>query len=71
MWTRSGNREGFAVPWNEPQPAWTGLRQDAYGYGTLEVTPETAEWKWQRIKDTWNPNPPGLGDSATYKAKKH
>jgi len=55
-----GNREGFATPWNFPQPDWTALRQDAYGYGLLDISPTTAEWKWNRIADKWNPNPAGL-----------
>merc|ERR1719253_170630 len=55
-----GNREGFATPWNFPQPDWTALRQDAYGYGPLDISPTTAEWKWNRIADKWNPNPAGL-----------
>ena len=55
-----GNREGFATPWNFPQPDWTALRQDAYGYGLLDISPSTAEWKWNRIADKWNPNPAGL-----------
>lgn len=49
---------------------WTALRQDAYGYGTLEVSPTKAEWNWHRIADSWNPNPAGVGDSATYNVKK-
>ena len=48
---------------------WTALRQDAYGYGTLEVSPTKAEWNWHRIADSWNPNPAGVGDSATYNVK--
>ena len=66
-----GNREGFATPWNDPQPEWSALRQDAYGYGTLDVTPQTASWTWTRIHDSWNPNPAGVGDSATYSVRKN
>ena len=28
-----GNREWFALPWNEPQPPWSALREDAFGFG--------------------------------------
>lgn len=32
-----GNREGYAEPWVTPQPAWSALREFAYGFGELEV----------------------------------
>ena len=63
-----GNREGFATPWNFPQPDWTALRQDAYGYGLLDISPSTAEWKWNRIADKWNPNPAGLVRPPAFRA---
>jgi hypothetical protein len=32
-----GNREQFAVPWLPEQPAWSVLREYAYGWGTLAL----------------------------------
>jgi hypothetical protein len=33
-----GNREWFALPWNEPQPPWSALREDAFGFGAGHCT---------------------------------
>jgi len=53
-----GNREMFAKPWVDPQPAWSALREDAYGHGSLQIVNEShAHWTWIRNKDPWNPNP--------------
>ena len=48
-----------------PAPAWSALREDAYGYGELTLSETKADWKWIRIEDHYNPNPGGEGDSVT------
>ena len=57
-----GNREQFATPWNDPQPAWSALRQDAYGFGMLELDGAQAQWTWLRNNDAWNPTAGTVGD---------
>jgi len=53
-----GNREMFATPWVEPQPAWSALREYAYGHGRFTVSNLThAQWQWYRNPDAWNPHP--------------
>jgi len=32
-----GNREEFAIPWADPQPDWSAIREFAYGFGELQV----------------------------------
>ena len=61
-----GNREQFATPWNDPQPAWSALRQDAYGFSLLELDGAApAQWTWLRNTDAWNPTAGAVGDRAT------
>lgn len=62
-----GNREMFAVPWVEPQPEWSALREYAYGHGKFSiVNASSAQWQWFRNPDAWNPNPKGqvVGDEV-------
>ena len=58
----------FATPWNDPQPDWSAVREDAYGFGILEVAnASTATWTWLRNPDSWNPSPGAVGDTATFR----
>ena len=62
-----GNREMFAVPWVEPQPEWSALREYAYGHGRFTIhNASTAQWQWFRNPDAWNPSPAGqvVGDQV-------
>lgn len=44
-----GNYEGPAVPWRDPQPTWSALREASFGAGKLEVHDGTqATWRWHR-----------------------
>lgn len=44
-----GNAEGLALPWYDPQPAWSLFRQASYGFGELTVTNAThASWQWHQ-----------------------
>jgi len=46
----AGNYEGPAVPWHEPQPAWSAFRSGSYGVGELVVHNAThARWDWRRV----------------------
>lgn len=66
-----GNREQFAVPWLPEQPAWSVLREYAYGWGTLALnrTHSHATWQWLRNDDPWNPPGGRVGDSVVYRAR--
>lgn len=45
----AGNYEGPALPWVEPQPNWSAVRESAFGSGLLTVHNDThAEWAWHR-----------------------
>ena len=61
-----GNREHFATPWLDPQPAWSALREYAYGWGTLELNQTHMVWEWLRNDDPWNPPGGRVGDRAVY-----
>jgi len=57
-----GNREAFAVPWIDPQPEWSAIREFAYGFGTFEIhNATTATWKWLR-----NDEPGTIGDEFVF-----
>eukprot|EP00928_Gymnodinium_smaydae_P037114 TRINITY_DN25816_c0_g1_i2.p1 TRINITY_DN25816_c0_g1~~TRINITY_DN25816_c0_g1_i2.p1 ORF type:complete len:461 (+),score=26.12 TRINITY_DN25816_c0_g1_i2:917-2299(+) len=46
----SGNHEGPASGWTQPQPSWSAFREAAYGPGLLTIINEThAEWEWRRV----------------------
>ena len=64
-----GNREHFATPWLSVQPAWSALREYAYGWGTLELNQTHAVWSWLRNNDPWNPPGSRLGDYAVYERR--
>lgn len=66
-----GNREQFATPWTPVQPAWSALREYAYGYGQLHTVNSThALWQWWRDDDPWNPSPTHvIGDEAYFQRK--
>lgn len=60
-----GNREEFAVPWVDPQPDWSAVREFAYGFGELEVmNSTTATWRWLR-----NDEPGFIGDEYVFRKK--
>ena len=61
-----GNREQFAYPWLPTQPAWSALREYAYGHGQLALNRTHAVWQWIRNDDPWNPPGPLVGDVAVY-----
>jgi len=47
-----GNKEGLAVPWEEPQPEWSLFRQASYGHGELTVYNRTHTlWEWHQNED--------------------
>jgi hypothetical protein len=57
-----GNREGFAVPWVDPQPEWSAVRECAYGFGEFTVhNRTTATWRWLR-----NDQPGTVGDEFVF-----
>ena len=58
----------FATPWTPTQPAWSALREYAYGHGQLHIKNAThALWQWIRDDDPWNPNPKtSIGDEAYF-----
>ena len=64
-----GNREHFATPWEPTQPAWSALREYAYGYGLLDINETHAVWTWMRNDDPWNPPGSLVGDRAVYKRR--
>jgi hypothetical protein len=58
-----GNAEGLALPWVEPQPAWSLYRQASYGFGELTVTNAThASWAWHQNQDLF----PTVADSFEF-----
>lgn len=46
-----GNREGLALPWEEPQPTWSAFRLAAYGYSAFHVY-NTTHIHWQMFRDS-------------------
>jgi hypothetical protein len=66
-----GNREEFAVPWLPEQPAWSLLREYAYGFGQLSLNRTHANWTWLRNDDPWNPPGGRVGDSVVFEARAH
>jgi predicted phosphohydrolase len=58
-----GNSEGLALPWVDPQPAWSLYRQASYGFGELTVTNAThASWAWHQNQDLF----PTVADSFQF-----
>eukprot|EP00449_Zooxanthella_nutricula_P019522 CAMPEP_0198555494 /NCGR_PEP_ID=MMETSP1462-20131121/84830_1 /TAXON_ID=1333877 /ORGANISM="Brandtodinium nutriculum, Strain RCC3387" /LENGTH=289 /DNA_ID=CAMNT_0044286223 /DNA_START=71 /DNA_END=937 /DNA_ORIENTATION=- len=46
----AGNYEGPALPWRDPQPAWSAFREASYGGGLLTIHNAThAEFEWRRV----------------------
>ena len=44
-----GNREGAALPWSEPAPAWSAFREGSFGIGSLRIVNAThASLRWIR-----------------------
>lgn len=44
-----GNREGAALPWTDPQPAWSAFREGTFGVGGLTIINAThARYEWRR-----------------------
>jgi len=45
-----GNREGSALPWREPPPAWSAFREGSFGVGALTLLNAThARFNWTRV----------------------
>ena len=66
-----GNREEFATPWLPDQPAWSALREYAYGWGTLALNSTHLVWEWLRNDDPWNPPGERVGDSFVLTPRAH
>jgi len=47
-----GNWKGLDMKWVEPQPHWSKIREDSYGFGVLDVGNAThIRWGWLRNED--------------------
>merc|ERR1711920_339880 len=76
-----GNYEGPALPWREPQPAWSAFREGSFRAGVLSIENEThAKWEWRRTacvqyngktrdgktRYVWNAGPDGSEACSTF-----
>ena len=41
-----GNREGLAIGFFDEKPEWSAVRERRYGFGELQLTPESLKWIW-------------------------